>query len=202
MKGRQPDWFTPTGGVDSRLSRFQRGIVGSQAELPRNQAEAQEGLFRMIRRNLQRSLGVGIMVLMTACNSPGGTEAGDSGFSDDVASPTKPTVMLGVRMGPPGEPLAQMLDVDPDKTTIINHVVADTPAMRDGLRQWDLVVAVNGEENASPAAIREVLANSVPGESIEFEVLRGGKRQKKIKVVLAQADLTRMTPESATNERR
>ena len=154
----------------------------------------------MIRRNVQKSLIVGIMTLMTACTNPGGSGAGAPGSSDAMAASSSP-VMLGVRMGPPGTQLAKMLGVDPSTTTIINHVADDTPAKRGGLHQWDVVIAVDGEQDASPEAIRRVLKQSAPGETVDFEVVRGGERRK-IKIVLEPADPARLNRAGTANGRR
>ena len=94
-----------------------------------------------------------------------------------------------------------MLGVDPGKSTILNHVADDTPAKRGGLHQWDVVIAVDGAEDASPEAIRRVLRHSVPGETVDFEVLRGGE-QREIKVVLEAADPARMARGVTANQRR
>jgi S1-C subfamily serine protease len=151
------------------------------------------------RKHVQGSLimgmMVGIMPLMPSCAHHGG-----SGTSALETTPPR-SVMLGVRMGKPGTQLARTMNLDPGKTTIINHVAPDTPAMRGGLEPWDLVISVNGSNDASPSAIRQVLREALPGEVIDFEIMRKGDRRN-VEIILEQADLSRMSSATAEGGRR
>jgi S1-C subfamily serine protease len=145
----------------------------------------------MTRKHVQGSLIVGIMIFVPACANQGGSGGRVTGVTTTEETPAR-SAMLGVRMGAPGTQLAQAMHVDPRKTTIINHVAPETPAMRGGLEQWDLVVLVNGSEDASPSAIRTILHHAVPGEEIDFEIVRKGVRRD-VEIVLEPADSSRMT---------
>ena len=109
--------------------------------------------------------------------------------------------MLGVRMGRPGTQLARTMHLDPEKTTIINYVAPGTPAMRGGLEQWDLITSVNGSEDASPAVIRRVLREALPGEEIDFEIMRKSERRD-VEITLEPMDRSRMTSGAVDGERR
>ena len=74
----------------------------------------------------------------------------------------------------------------------IHVVLVRTPAQRAGLEDWDLVVMVDGSEDASPAAIRRTLRASKPGDRITLTISRGGK-QMEITATLEEADHARMT---------
>ena len=151
------------------------------------------------RKHVQGSLSmgmmVGIMALMPACAHHDG-----SGTSSSQATPAR-SVMLGVRMGRPGTQLARTMHLDPEKTTIINYVAPGTPAMRGGLEQWDLITSVDGSEDASPSVIRRVLREALPGEEIDFEIMRKGERRN-VEIVLEPMDQSRMTPGAVDGMRR
>lgn len=104
----------------------------------------------------------------------------------------RPPVMLGVGMEAAGPILAKHASVHETNCTLITNVAPDTPAQRAGLEDWDLVVMVDGSEDASPAAIRRTLRASKPGDRITLTISRGGK-QMEITATLEEADHARMT---------
>ena len=104
-----------------------------------------------------------------------------------------PKAMLGVRMAYSGPALGSQLDIDPDKTTLITHVAEDTPAQSAGFERWDIIIAMDGATDASPASIRTVLRSSEPGDTVSFTILRADK-QKKISAVLEKSYSERMVP--------
>lgn len=57
-------------------------------------------------------------------------------------------------------------------------IIADSPAMRAGLRVNDIVVAVNGKEIDLDNTLPELIAGFNTGDTIELIILRDGKEQK------------------------
>lgn len=57
-------------------------------------------------------------------------------------------------------------------------IIADSPAMRAGLRVNDIVVAVNGKEIDLDNTLPELIAGFNTGDTIELTILRDGKEQK------------------------
>lgn len=57
-------------------------------------------------------------------------------------------------------------------------IIADSPAMRAGLRVNDIVVAVNGKEIDLDNTLPELIAGFNMGDTIELTILRDGKEQK------------------------
>lgn len=130
------------------------------------------------------------LTMLCACRGPESVSSPEVPHSQEATSAHEDRsgrIVLGVRMGPPGRALSEALQVDPDATTIINNVAPDTPAARSGLERWDLVTAVNGSEDASPAALRSARDRSLPGDVLVLEVLRRG-RLETVEIVLAEAD--------------
>ncbi len=72
------------------------------------------------------------------------------------------------------------------KVTIIN-VVADSPADRAGVRQGDVLVAMNGIKLAREnyPKIKAMRAELTVGSDIQYTIVRGGEKQK-MKMVLAE----------------
>jgi S1-C subfamily serine protease len=107
-----------------------------------------------------------------------------------------PPVMLGVRMAWAGPALASQLQehgVTAEGTTLLTFVAADTPASRDGLEQWDLILHMDGAASASPEDIRRALQTCRPGDEVAFEVLRGSSPLR-VDVTLEEPDRDRMQP--------
>lgn len=104
----------------------------------------------------------------------------------------RPPVMLGVGMEAAGPVLAKHADVHEEDCTLITNVAPDTPAAEAGLEDWDLVIKVNGSEDASPGAIRRVLRSSKPGDTITLTISRGGQ-ETNITATLVEPDHDRMT---------
>ena len=88
---------------------------------------------------------------------------------------TPPPVMLGVTMEQPGPSLVTHLGVNPARTSLLVDVIPGLPADRAGLKDHDLVIAVDGSQDASPHNIRTRLRKMKPGETITFTVRRGNE---------------------------
>lgn len=104
----------------------------------------------------------------------------------------RPPVMLGIGMEAAGPVLAKHTGVHEMDCTLITNVAPNTPAAQAGLEDWDLVVKVDGSEEASPGDIRRVLRSSKPGDTITLTISRGGKLSQ-ITATLAAPDHDRMT---------
>ena len=73
--------------------------------------------------------------------------------------------------------LAASLGVDTTDGAIIDALATGGPAQRAGLRQGDVVVAVNGKAVRSPTQITRAIAFSSPGDRLDLTVLRDGRTQ-------------------------
>lgn len=95
--------------------------------------------------------------------------------------PATPPVMLGVRMRPIDPILATHLSVDPRGASVLEDVAEELNGHAGGLRDHDVIVAVDGKTPADPGSVRKVLRSKKPGETIDFTVLRpGGKTDVKV----------------------
>jgi hypothetical protein len=86
--------------------------------------------------------------------------------------------MIGAGLGGVSEELAHHLGLEPAaaaKATMLTSVMKDLPAGVAGLERFDVIVAVNGSDDASPDALREALRNAEPGSKVTLGVRRGAE---------------------------
>ena len=72
--------------------------------------------------------------------------------------------------------LAGALDIDVSSGALISQVLPDSAAADAGLREGDVVTAVNGRSIDSAGDLRNVIGLSRAGEKVELEYLRDGDR--------------------------
>jgi hypothetical protein len=90
--------------------------------------------------------------------------------------PATPPVMLGVRMRAIDPVLATHLGVDPRAASVLEDVAEELNGHAGGLRDHDVIVAVDGKTPADPGSVRRVLRSKKAGDTIDFTVVRpGGK---------------------------
>jgi hypothetical protein len=109
----------------------------------------------------------------------------------ELVDTTPPKSMIGVGLGEVDEALAHHLAIDPAKATLVTFVMDELPAKTAGIERFDVIVAINGDANASPTALRDVLKDIEPGAMIAFDVRRGAD-VKKIEVAAVVFDPTKM----------
>lgn len=107
--------------------------------------------------------------------------------AEDVEAPP---VMLGVYMEEPGEALRRHLQLSEGKTTLVSGVYEGLPAAKAGIEQYDIIIAINGDENAGPSQVRAVLKEKQPGDEIDFRLIHNGERRS------ATVKLEKYNPES------
>ncbi len=86
-----------------------------------------------------------------------------------------PKWMIGAGLGTPDESLTHHLKIDASKATLVTAAMKDLPAAKAGIEKFDVIVAINGDRNASPENLRRVLREAKDGEKIKLEIRRGGE---------------------------
>ena len=61
------------------------------------------------------------------------------------------------------------------KGMVISTVTPDSPAAKAGLKQEDVIVAINGQPVDSLDALRLIVAQTSPGTKVKVKYLREGK---------------------------
>jgi serine protease Do len=123
-----------------------------------------------------------VIGINTAIYSPSGASAG-IGFAvpSDLARPVIEALLRGGRVdrGWLGVSLADAEEQGRrQRGAVIMGVERGSPAARAGLRQGDLVTALNGEAVATSRALVRGVAVLPPGETVRLTLLRAGRSQE------------------------
>lgn len=84
---------------------------------------------------------------------------------------------LGVGIQPLTEELAGKFGVKDGEGVLVNEVFEGDPANKAGIEPGDVIMEVNGKHVDTPSTLARVIAGIFPGEKIEVEVVRNGKRE-------------------------
>jgi len=115
-------------------------------------------------------------------------ENGKDGQYSINAQLSQPKVMLGINLGEPSKALRKHLKLSEEKQAIlVEKVIEGLPADLSGLEDYDVIVSIDGSDQASGQLLSKVLAEKDPGDIMKLVVLRGGEKIK-LKVKLAQYD--------------
>ena len=100
-----------------------------------------------------------------------------SGLGAIAPGAEHPPVMMGIQLDEPSEALAYHLGIDREKSTMVAAVYKDLPASGAGLDVHDIIVSINGSEDAGPDALRKTLAESEAGDELALEIIHKGERK-------------------------
>ena len=92
-----------------------------------------------------------------------------------IATGTVARGYLGVGVDPLTPELAEAMGVKDAKGMVISTVTPDSPAAKAGLKQGDVIVAINDKSVDSLMALRLAVAQTAPGTKIRLKSLRDGK---------------------------
>jgi serine protease Do len=92
---------------------------------------------------------------------------------------------LGVEIQGVNPDIAESLGIDRPRGALVTNVMRAGPAARAGLKQGDLVLAVNGEKIAKVGDLSRNIAVLRPGSEAELTLMRGGA-EKNITVTLGK----------------
>ena len=173
---------TVTSGIVSAKGRSGLGIEGYE-DFIQTDASINPGNSGGALVNLRGEL-VGIN---TAIIGPGGGNVG-IGFAIPINMAESLMVQLiahgeirrgriGVRIQDLTPDLAEAFGVASANGAVIASVVADSPAQAAGLRDGDIIVAVNGAPIRNAAALRGKIGSFAAGDTISVEFLRDGERR-------------------------
>jgi serine protease Do len=84
---------------------------------------------------------------------------------------------LGVYPGDISQGLAKTLNLESRDGIVVNDVEKDGPAEKAGLKQYDVITAINGEPIKNVSDLRFKIADIAPGTKVRLTVVRDGKEQ-------------------------
>jgi S1-C subfamily serine protease len=94
---------------------------------------------------------------------------------------------MGVTIQPVTEELAQSFGLKQAKGALINDVIKGGPAAKAGIRQGDVITALNGSEVKDPSHLQRLVAEAGVDKSVKVSIFRDGKALE-LSITLANAD--------------
>jgi Do/DeqQ family serine protease len=94
---------------------------------------------------------------------------------------------MGVTIQPVTEELAKSFGLKQAKGALVNDVIKDGPADKAGIRQGDIITALNGSELKDPSHLQRLVAEAGIGNIVKINVFRDGK-DIALNITLASAD--------------
>lgn len=84
---------------------------------------------------------------------------------------------LGVQIQPVTEDLAESMGLEQTKGAIVADVTADSPALKAGLKQGDVILKANGKDIEDARDLSKTVAALAPDAKVPFEIIRNGKAE-------------------------
>jgi serine protease Do len=106
---------------------------------------------------------------------------------------------LGVAVQPITADMAKSLGLDNLKGGLVSNVEPDSAAARAGVRQGDVIVEVEGRSISDGNELRNVIAGTKPGTTVNLKVIRDG-RTETVKATLAELPSKKGEDLSASND--
>jgi S1-C subfamily serine protease len=94
---------------------------------------------------------------------------------------------LGVSIQPVTEDIASSFGLKKTAGALVNEVVAKSPAAKAGLRQGDVIVAIDGTDIKEVAHLQRLVGDLPVGKRVEVKVFREGK-ETKLPLVIGSAE--------------
>ena len=91
---------------------------------------------------------------------------------------------LGVRFDQVSETYAEALGVPRGAAQVIK-IYPGSPAKEAGLKQGDVIVAINGEQLSNHNQLRTIIGNKRPGDEVEMKVVNEGGEKRTVTITLA-----------------
>lgn len=172
--------------------RIDNGEVSAKVngkEVPADRIRKEDGRVIILDENGNPINNVNVAVdrdgLLRYYVGAGAPEGMFRAWPDQQANP--PRVMMGVHLSAPGRALEKHLGLEENATTMLSGVFEGLSAHDAGLEEFDIIVKINGKSPADSASIMEELGEMEPGETVELDVIREGKK-KQVKVKLQKYD--------------
>jgi serine protease Do len=98
---------------------------------------------------------------------------------------------LGIVFQPMDDNLAKVLNLKSSKGALVTQVVAGSPGEKGGIKERDVIMAVNGKALKSSRDLPALVASLAPEKVYTFDIVRDGKNKTlKIKIGTMPDDLT------------
>jgi serine protease Do len=82
---------------------------------------------------------------------------------------------VGIAMNAVTPAMAKALDLNKPEGALIQKIEDNSPAEKGGLKEKDIIVAVDGKDVKAPNEVQMLIARKHPGDDVVFKVYRDGK---------------------------
>jgi len=86
---------------------------------------------------------------------------------------------FGITIQPLTPELAKQFNLTDDKGALIGDVIENSPAEKAGLQRGDVIIEYDGKKIDEPVQLRNMVANTPPGEKVEIKIIRNNKIETK-----------------------
>ena len=83
-----------------------------------------------------------------------------------------PRVAIGIYTDPVSPSLASQLGLDPDTALLVKSVVENMSAFKSGVHQFDIITAVDDEDQVNQETLQKIVFSKEPGQSIQLRLIR------------------------------
>ncbi|MBS9719906.1 Do family serine endopeptidase [Tianweitania sp. BSSL-BM11] len=84
---------------------------------------------------------------------------------------------LGVQIQPVTPEIAESIGLDDAKGAIVASAQDDSPAAKAGVKDGDVITAVDGESVSTPRELARVIGSARPGKDVKIDLWRNGKAE-------------------------
>ncbi|MEK3884159.1 trypsin-like peptidase domain-containing protein [Paenibacillus sp. PL2-23] len=96
-------------------------------------------------------------------------------LKNNTEVPKEPAPFIGAELGEMTEQFAQQLGIEKAEGSLVRSVYYNSPAYLAGLKQYDVIVGVEGKNmNTTTELIKEIQSRKV-GDEVEFNIIRQGQ---------------------------
>lgn len=92
---------------------------------------------------------------------------------------------FGVTIQPLTSELAKQFDLKEEKGALVGDVIEGSPAEKAGLQRGDVIIEYDGKKIEEPYQLRNMVANTTPGQEVELKIIRENKTETK-KVTISE----------------
>ena len=102
----------------------------------------------------------------------------------------EPKVMLGINLGEPSSILRKHLRLkDGMHAILVEKVIKGLPAALGGVQDFDVIISIDGSDDASGQLLGKILSEKDAGDSMKLVLIRGGEKVKvRVKLVEYNAE--------------
>ena len=97
---------------------------------------------------------------------------------------------LGVYIENIDSELSQALNIKNNKGAVVTQVIKDTPAEKAGLKEYDVIIKVNGDEIEDRQSLTNKIASYQPGQKVNLTAIRDGRETQIVVALELRPDQT------------